>query len=162
MANLKKEFEKQTHFNVLVNGKIKKVLASNFRRESAKYIKEGYGRYFDIPEKEANEMAAKGVQDKKEKQLKEETRLANLKQTAEKAAEDLVVMSKEVKALDKKLTATQNLADKEQKKAADLTLKNQKLQNELEELKQKLAKDSAHAKDDAPNKVEETANPEKK
>lgn len=137
MANLKEEFQKQASFVVLENGKSKRVPAATFRRESAKYIGMGYGRYFDISEEEANEKAAKGAEDRKQNKIKEEKRLNTLKETAETAAKQAQLMASEMKKLDKNLTAAKKLTDEQQKANANLTNENAQLKKELEDLLKK-------------------------
>lgn len=149
MAKLKSEFENQAHFVVLEGGKNKRVPAAVFKRESAKYIGLGYGRYFEISEEDANKLAAKGLAERKAQKLKEEQRLATLKETAEKTSQDLVAATEELKNLDKQLGKTKKLVDEQQKTNANLTNENAQLKKELELL---LKKQSTPKVEDAPKK----------
>lgn len=148
MAKIKEEYQNLPSFNVFENGKTERVRADKFAREWAKYVGMGYGRYFDISDKEANELAAKGLAAKKEAKLKQEKHLASLKEGAEKAAKDLVVMSEEVKKLDKNLNASKKLTDEQQKQIANVTNENAKLKKELEDLLKKQAESAK--KEDSP------------
>lgn len=140
MAKIKDEFKGTSTFHVTdQNGVARRVPRAKFENESEKWIKLGFGLYFDIPTATAIKKARAYATSLKKAALDKEKELSKTLKDVEAKDLALTQLNKKLEESGNMFKEAKKTMDDQQKQAAKIILEKQAVDAENEKLKEQIA-----------------------